>query len=99
MSDARPMEIVASPELISVLNVFVLFHDLLWKAKLDFDCLEPKPRLVVCWRFIQYGFHASCGFMKIPSCIIHEYEKEGLIFTCPDAGQCHFFMFYPDGYI
>ena len=46
MSGARPMEIVASPELISVSNVFVLFHYLLWKAKLDFDCLEPKPRLV-----------------------------------------------------
>ena len=47
MSGTRPMEIVASPELISVSNVFVLFHCLLWKAKLDFDCLEPKPRLVV----------------------------------------------------
>ena len=47
VSGARPMEIVASPELISVSNVFVLFHYLLWKAKLDFDCLEPKPRLVV----------------------------------------------------
>ena len=47
MSGARPMEIVASPELIRVSNVFVLFHYLLWKAKLDFDCLEQKPRLVV----------------------------------------------------
>ena len=45
MSSAGPMEIVASPVLVSVSNVFVLFHYLLWKVKLDFDCLEPKPRL------------------------------------------------------
>ena len=41
---ARPMEIVASTELISVSNVFVLFHNLLWKAKLDRECLERESR-------------------------------------------------------
>ena len=48
-----------------VSNVFVLFHYLLWKARLNFDCLEPKPRLVFYSRFIQYGFH----------CLLWRYEN------------------------
>ena len=40
VSGARPMEIVASTELISVSNVFMLFHYLLWKAKLDLTALS-----------------------------------------------------------
>ena len=44
VSGARPMEIVASTGLISVLNVLVLFHNLLWKAKLDWEWFERKSR-------------------------------------------------------
>ena len=44
MSGARPMEIVASTGLISVLNVLVLFHNMLWKAKLDWEWLERESR-------------------------------------------------------
>ena len=40
MSGARPMEIVATTELMSVSNVFVFFHYLLWKAKLDLTALS-----------------------------------------------------------
>ena len=44
MSGARPMEIVASTGLISVLNMLVLFYNLLWKAKLDWDWFEYEYR-------------------------------------------------------
>ena len=44
MSGARPMEIVASTGLISVLNVLVLFHILLWKAKLDWEWFGRESR-------------------------------------------------------
>ena len=40
VSGAKPMEIVASTELISVSNVFVLFHYMLWKAKLALTALN-----------------------------------------------------------
>ena len=40
VSGARPIEIVASTGLISVLNVLVFFHNLLWKAKLDWEWFE-----------------------------------------------------------
>ena len=71
MSGARPMEIVASTELISVSNVFVLFHYLLWKAKLDLSALSEG---LDSWSInVSYstGSIASCGVMKTPSCIIH----------------------------
>ena len=53
MSGARPMEIVASTELISVSNVLVLvlFHNLLWKAKLDWEWLERESR---CSRYLEF---------------------------------------------
>ena len=44
VSDARPMEIVASTGLISVLNVLVLFHNMLWRAKLDREWFERDYR-------------------------------------------------------
>ena len=70
MSGARPMEIVASTELISVSNVFVLFHYLLWKAKLDLSTLSEG---LDSWSInvsCSTGSIASCGVMKPPSCII-----------------------------
>ena len=48
---ARPMEIVAITELISVSNVLVLFHNLLWKAKFDWECLERASRCSYYLRF------------------------------------------------
>ena len=44
-----------------VSNVFVFFHYLLWKAKLNFDCLEPKPRLV----FYSLGLYPFCFFLCV----------------------------------
>ena len=58
----------------SVSNVFVFFHYLLWKAKLDFDCLELKARLAVYQRSIRSGFH----------CLLWRYENPSLHYTlCP----------------
>ena len=51
MGGARPMEIVASTELISVSNVLVLFHNMLWKAKLDWDWLERESR---CSHYLEF---------------------------------------------
>ena len=70
MSGARPMEIVASTALISVSNVFVLFHYLLWKAKLDLIALNEG---LDSWSInvsFSMGSIASCGVMKTLSCII-----------------------------
>ena len=64
------MEIVASTELISVSNVFALFHYLLWKAKLDLTALSEG---LDSWSInvsFSTGSIASCGVMKTPSCII-----------------------------
>ena len=71
VSGARPMEIVASTELISVSNVFMLFHYLLWKAELDLTALNEG---LDSWSInvsFSRGSIASCGVMKTPSCIIH----------------------------
>ena len=76
MSGARPMEIVASTELISVLNVFVLFHYLLWKAKLGLTALSEG---LDSWSInvsFSAGSVASCGAMKTPFCIIHPRRKK-----------------------
>ena len=59
----------------SVSNVFVFFHYLLWKAKLNFDCLELKARLVVYQRSIRSGFH----------CLLWRYENPSLHYTPPAA--------------
>ena len=70
VSGARPMEIVASTEFISVSNVFVLFYYLLWKAKRDLTALSER---LDSWSInvsFSTGFIASCGVMKTPSCII-----------------------------
>ena len=70
MSGARPMEIVASTELMSVSRVFVLFHYLLWKAKLNLTALSED---LDSWSInvsFSTGAIASRGVMKTPSCII-----------------------------
>ena len=70
MSGARPMEIVASTELMSVSRVFVLFHYLLWKAKLNLTALSED---LDSWSInvsFSTGVIASRGVMKTPSCII-----------------------------
>ena len=51
--------------------MFVFFHYLLWKAKLNFDCLELKARLVVYQRSIRSGFH----------CLLWRYENPSLHYT------------------
>ena len=71
MSGARPMEIVASTELISVSNVFVVFHYLLWKAELDLTALSEGLESWSINVSFSTGSIASCGVMKTPSCIIH----------------------------
>ena len=63
----------------SVSNVFVFFHYLLWKAKINFDCLELKARLVVYQRSIRSGFH----------CLLWRYENPSLHYTKMD--QIRFF--------
>ena len=76
LSGARPMEIVASTALMSVSNVFVLFHYLLWKAKLDLTALSKD---LDSWSInvsFSTGSIASCGVMKTPSCSIHFRPKE-----------------------
>ena len=45
------MEIVASTELIGVSNVLVLFHNLLWKAELGWECLERESR---CSHYLKF---------------------------------------------
>ena len=64
----------------SVSNVFVFFHYLLWKAKLNFDCLEVKARLVVCHRSIRSGFHCLLWRYENPS--LHCTEKNSFIPNC-----------------
>ena len=57
-----------------VSNVFVLFHYLLWKAKLDLSALSEG--LLDSWSInvpCSTGSIASCGVMKTHSCIIREY--------------------------
>ena len=75
MSGARPMEIVASTELMSVSKVFVLFHYMLWKAKLD---LTASSKGLDSWS-LNVSFStdstASCGVIKTPSCIIPQPYK------------------------
>ena len=72
MSGARPMEIVASTELVSVSNVFVLFHYLLWNAKLDLTALSEGLDSWSSNVSFRTGSIASCGVIKAPSCIIHK---------------------------
>ena len=72
MSGARPMEIVASTELVSVSNVFVLFHYLLWNAKLDLTALSEGLDSWSSNVSFRTGSIASCGVMKAPSCIIQQ---------------------------
>ena len=53
--------------------MFVLFHYLLWKAKLDLSALgEDFDSWYINVSF-STGSIASCGVMKTPSCIIREY--------------------------
>ena len=71
VSGARPMEIAASTELISVSNVFVLFHYLLRKATVDLTALSEG---LDSWSInvsFSTGSITSSGVMKTPSCIIH----------------------------
>ena len=55
----------------SVSNVFVFFHYLLWKAKLNFDCLELKRSSRSHQSSIQSGFH----------CLLRRYENPSLHYT------------------
>ena len=70
VSGARLMEIVASTALMSVSRVFVLFHNLLWKAKLDLTALSEDPDSWSINVSFSTGSIASCGVMKTPSCFI-----------------------------
>ena len=57
---------------MSVSSVFMLFRELLWKAKLDLSASGEG----FDWWYINVSFRtgsiASCGVMKSPSCIILE---------------------------
>ena len=56
-----------------VSKVFMLFHYLLWKAKLDLTALSEG---LDSWSInvsFSTGSIASCGVMKTSSCIIREY--------------------------
>ena len=56
-----------------VSNVFVLFHYLLWKAKLDLSALSEGFDSWYINVSFSTGSIASCGVIKTPSCIIREY--------------------------
>ena len=56
--------------MISIPNVFVLFHYLLWKAKLDLSALSEGLDSSHINVSFSMGFIVSCGVMKTPSCII-----------------------------
>ena len=72
MSGTKPMEVVASTALMSVSNVFVLFHYLsLWNAKLDLTFLSEDLDSWSVNVSFSTGSIASCGIMKTPSSIIH----------------------------
>ena len=64
MSGARPMGIVASTELISVSSVFLLFHYMLWKAKLDLTALGEGLDSWSINDSFSTGLIAACGVMK-----------------------------------
>ena len=51
-------------------RVLVLFHYLLWKAKLDLSALNEGFDSLYINVSVSTGFIASCGVMKTPSCII-----------------------------
>ena len=53
-----------------VSNVFVLFHYLLWKAKLDLTALSEDLDSWSINLSFSTGSIASCGVMKTPSSII-----------------------------
>ena len=55
---------------MSVSSVFMLFHYLLWKAKLDLSTLNEGFDLSHVNVSFNMGSIASCGVMKTPSCII-----------------------------
>ena len=55
---------------MSVSNVYVLFHYLLWKAKLDLSALSKGLDSSHINVSFSMGSIASCGVMKTPSCII-----------------------------
>ena len=75
MSGARPMVIVGEYRVRSVSNVLVLFHNLLWKAKLDWECLERESR---CSHYLFFLLRRvsiiSGGLMKPLFCIILLYS-------------------------
>ena len=70
VSGARPMEIVGECRVRTVSNVFVLFHYLLWKAKLDLSALGEGLDSSHINISFSMGSIASCVVMKTPSCII-----------------------------
>ena len=67
---------------MSVSNVFVLFHYLLWKTKLELTALgEGLDSWSINVSF-STGSIASCGVMKTPFCIIQAYRVFCLVW-CP----------------
>ena len=64
-----------------VSNVFVLFHYLLWKAKLNLTALSED---LDSWSInvsFSTGSIASCGVMKTPSCIIRAVDPGSSVGT------------------
>ena len=59
--------------MLSQTNVFVLFHYLLWKAKLDLSALSEGFDSSHINVSFSMGSIASSGVMKTPSSIIREY--------------------------
>ena len=55
---------------MSVSSGFVLFHHLLWKAKLDLSALSEGFDLSHINVSFSTGSIVSCAVMKTPSCII-----------------------------
>ena len=72
--------------------MFVIFHYLLRKAKLDLSALgEGFDSWYINVSF-STGSTASCGVMKTPSCIIREYLHVGNndnMDTCPVLNRTH----------
>ena len=70
VSGARPMKIVGECRVRTVSNVFVLFHSMLWKAKLHLSALGEGLDSSHINVSFSMGSIASCDVMKTPSCII-----------------------------
>ena len=61
VSGARPVMTVGECRVESISNMFVLFHSLLWKAKVNLDALSELSRLLILKHFVRGRFYCLLG--------------------------------------